>query len=171
MHSFQDICSELGVPLNQIKTIGPTTHITFLGLEIDTLEFLLIKFKNLNFWYSIGLRRKKSGYHSQKPQLAGLIYFGKAIKGSPAFNAMSGARLPRHHIRITKSILQDMSIRLQFLNHSLWCCLLARQLIGHTRYLTTLYRQCRFRPPFLLRDKGLPSSCHLYGETPQYCGT
>lgn len=38
MQSFQNICSELGVPLNQDKTIGPTNNLTFLGLAINTLK-------------------------------------------------------------------------------------------------------------------------------------
>ena len=41
MHTFQDICSEIGVPLNQDKTIEPTTKLTFLGLEIDTVNMLV----------------------------------------------------------------------------------------------------------------------------------
>lgn len=41
MHTFQDICSEIGVPLNQDKTIEPITKLTFLGLEIDTVNMLV----------------------------------------------------------------------------------------------------------------------------------
>lgn len=33
---FLEICSDLGVPLAEEKTIGPTTLLIFLGLEIGT---------------------------------------------------------------------------------------------------------------------------------------
>lgn len=38
MHTFQDICSEIGVPLNQDETNVLTINITFLGLDIDTVN-------------------------------------------------------------------------------------------------------------------------------------
>ena len=34
-------CSELGVPLAAHTSVGPTTGITFLGIEIDTLAMEL----------------------------------------------------------------------------------------------------------------------------------
>lgn len=36
MSGFISICADLGVPLAQEKTIGPTTVLSFLGLEINT---------------------------------------------------------------------------------------------------------------------------------------
>jgi hypothetical protein len=38
MHSFQSMCVELGIPLNQDKSVIPTTCLTFLDLEIDTMS-------------------------------------------------------------------------------------------------------------------------------------
>jgi hypothetical protein len=40
MDVFKNICQELGVPLADNKTVGPTTLLTFLGLLIDTVEGL-----------------------------------------------------------------------------------------------------------------------------------
>jgi hypothetical protein len=40
METFVEVCKELGVPLAEDKTIGPTTQIRFLGMEIDT--FLMV---------------------------------------------------------------------------------------------------------------------------------
>ena len=34
---FQSLCATLGVPLADKKTVGPAQHLSFLGLEIDTL--------------------------------------------------------------------------------------------------------------------------------------
>ena len=36
MCTFRSICLELGVPLAEDKTLGPTTCLVYLGLEIDT---------------------------------------------------------------------------------------------------------------------------------------
>ena len=38
MSTFQDICRNIGVPLNNDKTVQPTTCLIFLGLEIDTVK-------------------------------------------------------------------------------------------------------------------------------------
>jgi len=35
---FQDLCHHLGVPLAEEKTVGPSQTLTFLGIELDTLE-------------------------------------------------------------------------------------------------------------------------------------
>lgn len=126
MHTFQDICSEIGVPLNQDKTIEPTTKLTFLGLEIDTVnmlvQILLVRFKSSNFCCSIGSHRKKI-LLSQLESLVGKLNFvSKAIPGSRAFNrrfynVMSGVPSPYHHIRITNPIREDMFTWLQFLDN------------------------------------------------------
>ena len=42
MSSFQLLCEQLGIPLAKEKTIGPTTQINFLGLEIYT-NLMLVK--------------------------------------------------------------------------------------------------------------------------------
>lgn len=31
------VCMEFGVPLAEEKSVGPTTHLTFLGLELDSV--------------------------------------------------------------------------------------------------------------------------------------
>jgi uncharacterized protein YyaL (SSP411 family) len=41
MSNFSSLCQELGVPLAVEKTIGPSCVITFLSLEIDTLEIVI----------------------------------------------------------------------------------------------------------------------------------
>jgi hypothetical protein len=41
LHEFQKMCNELGVPLAPEKTVGPTTSLTYLGLEIDTVNKLV----------------------------------------------------------------------------------------------------------------------------------
>ena len=38
MNTFKQICQELGVPLAEDKSLGPTYKLVFLGLEIDTIS-------------------------------------------------------------------------------------------------------------------------------------
>ena len=38
MNIFRSICSDIGVPLAEDKMLGPSCIMTFLGLEIDTIE-------------------------------------------------------------------------------------------------------------------------------------
>jgi hypothetical protein len=41
MDAFKSICHELGVPLADNKTVGPTTLLRFLGLLIDTVNMIV----------------------------------------------------------------------------------------------------------------------------------
>ena len=41
LHTTLSICGELGVPIAEEKTEGPTTILTFLGIEIDTVNLQL----------------------------------------------------------------------------------------------------------------------------------
>ena len=35
MQKFNEICSKLGAPVAEEKTVGPVTCLTFLGIEVD----------------------------------------------------------------------------------------------------------------------------------------
>ena len=37
MQGFKNLCNAIGVPIAQEKTVGPSTKVIFLGLEIDTI--------------------------------------------------------------------------------------------------------------------------------------
>ena len=41
MQTMQAICREAGLPLEPEKTVGPTTTLTFLGIEIDSVSLQL----------------------------------------------------------------------------------------------------------------------------------
>ena len=41
LNVLREVCGELGVPLASHKCEGPTTRLTFLGIEIDTTRGLL----------------------------------------------------------------------------------------------------------------------------------
>lgn len=125
MQKFEELCLEIGVPLNAEKTVLPTTNLVFLGLEIDTVKMQVSIPQEkvyqlstlLKFW--VGKRKIKL---SELQSLVGkLNFFSKAIPGSRAFNrrfynAMIGTSKPNHHIRISGSMRQDIKTWIEFLD-------------------------------------------------------
>ena len=70
-----DTCSQLGVPVAAEKTVGPTTVVTFLGVEVDTVEMeLWLPFKKLEKLKElVALWRVRKGCRKRNlPSLAGI---------------------------------------------------------------------------------------------------
>lgn len=124
MHTFQSMCVEMGIPLNQDKSVQPTTCLIFLGLEIDTIKMQIRiprekvdELMNLLlFWVS----KNKIKLSTLQSLVGKLNFFGKAIPGSRAFNrrfynATIGPTKPSHHIRINHSMREDMNTWISFL--------------------------------------------------------
>lgn len=82
MQNFEELCSEIGVPLNAEKTVSATTNLVFLGLEIDTVKMQIsIPHENvhqlstlLKFW--IGRKKIKL---SELQSLVGKLIFSARI--------------------------------------------------------------------------------------------
>ncbi len=124
MHCFSDICEELGVPIAEDKSKGPTTVLTFLGLTISTdemlikipqdkLVLLLESLENLARRNSVTLRELESLNGS-------LNFFGKAIRGSRAFNRRfydltMRANKPYHFIKLNSEVKADINMWIKFL--------------------------------------------------------
>jgi len=109
MH-FNAICSELGVPINERKSEGPTTVMTFLGLVIDSDRMLIC----IPTPKTIELRALLTKYLDvKKNSLLKLCFFGRAIRTSRAFtrrfyDAMAGVKRSFYKIRITDNMREDM---------------------------------------------------------------
>ena len=119
MHCFKDLTSEIGVPLAEDKTAGPTTKLTYLGFEIDTLDMVIRipqhKVDSLIQLVSDFLSRKKVTLKELQSLVGMLNFFSRAIRCSRALNRrfydfMSGALKPHHHIRLTSDIKRDLRI-------------------------------------------------------------
>lgn len=124
MGTFQELCREMGVPLNNDKTVQPTTCLIFLGLEIDTVAMQIRipqnKVKELVQLLSYWVSKKKILLSALQAIVGKLNFFGKAIPGSRAFNrrfynAMINLDKPYYHIRINRSMKEDMRTWLSFL--------------------------------------------------------
>ncbi|XP_062578413.1 uncharacterized protein LOC134240321 isoform X1 [Saccostrea cucullata] len=124
MENFKSVTTDIGVPLAEDKTAGPTTNITYLGLEIDTIEMVIRipqpKVVMLTDMIKDMLGKKKVTLRDLQSLVGMLNFFGKAIRSSRAFNrrfydAMSGASKPHHYIRISIGMRSDLEMWLKFL--------------------------------------------------------
>jgi hypothetical protein len=63
MTTFIEVCSQLGVPIADDKTDGPSTRITYLGLLIDTEKMSIQipdeKVQGLLYFLNEASKRKK----------------------------------------------------------------------------------------------------------------
>ena len=122
--SFVDMCTEIGVPLAHDKTLGPSSNLTFLGLEINTVDMQvkipsekLIKLKT----QLVSLLDKEKTTLKELQSLTGLLSFCcRAIPSARAFNrrffdAMSGLSRPNHHVRVNLEMKSDIRMWLSFL--------------------------------------------------------
>lgn len=126
MTIFQQLCSELGVPLAGEKTQGPVTCLVFLGLEIDTVlrnvKIPREKIQELKGLLSILINKTKVKLKELESLVGKLNFFSKAIRGSRAFNrrfydSMMGLSRPNSHIRLTRALKEDMLLWLHFLDN------------------------------------------------------
>ena len=125
-----DCFESLGVPIAIDKVEGPATNIKFLGLEIDTLEMLvkipsdkLIDLKKVINDF-IGKKQKKVTLRQLQSLIGKLNFACRAIVPGRAFcrrliDATMGIKHPLHRIRVTKGMVDDLSVWQEFLeNHN-----------------------------------------------------
>lgn len=126
MHCFDSVCNNLGVPIAHEKSEGPAQILTFLGLEIDTLQMFVripeAKLLDLRCQL-VQLLKKKRVQLKELQSLTGLMNFcSRVISSSRAFirrfyDAMIGISNPKHHIRLSASLKDDMDVWVSFLDH------------------------------------------------------
>jgi hypothetical protein len=121
---FKSICQEIGVPIALEKTTSPNTTITFLGIELDSMNMVMRlpqdKLDLLRHRIQFFLLSKKSTLKSFQ-SLIGLLNFAcKTVAPGRAFcrrliDATIGIKKPHYMIRINSSIKQDLAVWEQFL--------------------------------------------------------
>ena len=126
MEAFSKVCSRLGVPIAEEKTVGPCTNIEFLGLTIDTLE-LMIKIpddkveKLLNLLNTIIVKKKIT--RKELESLTGMLAFcTRALPSGRAFSrrlyaSLSKVKKPHYLIRVTTGMRDDLEIWKSFLKN------------------------------------------------------
>ncbi|XP_054843036.1 uncharacterized protein LOC129334764 isoform X1 [Eublepharis macularius] len=123
LDTFLRLAEELGVPLAHEKTEGPSTVLTFLGIELDTVQqsmrLPLNKVDDLRArLQEFKVKRKASLIELQ--QLVGHLNFAcKAIAPGRAFlrrlcDAMAPLRAPHHRLRVTSGMRDDLDVWSEF---------------------------------------------------------
>ena len=124
MHAFFQVCKDLGVPIAEEKTCGPTTSLIFLGLVIDThdltVKIPIEKVRQLQALLLNCLRKKKVTLKEIQALVGALNFFSRAVPSARAFNrrfydATCGVKQPHHFIRINAGIREDLEMWLTFL--------------------------------------------------------
>ena len=124
LYTFLALCKELGVPIANEKTMGPSEIMVFLGVELDSvkmeLRLPLDKISRCREQLNqLRVRRKVTLREMQS--LIGLLNFAcVAIPGRAFLRRLItltiGVRRPHHYISLNKEARADMLCWLQFLD-------------------------------------------------------
>ena len=121
---FLSLCSYLGIPIAPEKTCGPSTIMSFAGIELDSI-FLEARLPRDKIEKCISLisdfiHRKKVTL-KEVQSLNGLLNFAcSVIRPGRAFlrrliDLTVGVRLPNHCIRLNREVKEDLTTWLFFL--------------------------------------------------------
>ena len=123
LQCFFDCTAKLGVPIALDKTEGPKTSIVYLGLEIDSVE-MVVRMPMPKVQEIISkirfVRAQKKITLQRMQQLIGVLNFATrvVVPGRPflrrLINSTCGLTKPFHHLRVTKSVKQDLDMWLMF---------------------------------------------------------
>ena len=123
---FQDLARQLGLPLAEEKTEGPSTSLTFLGIELDTIRQASRlpddKLADLKCRILKILQKKKVTLRELQ-QIVGHLNFACRViaPGRPFIRrlcfAMQGLHKPWHKARVTQGMREDLLVWSKFLEN------------------------------------------------------
>ena len=127
MLDFSDICKELGVPIAQEKTEGPSTSLVYLGYLLDTIKSQIKipgeKILRLLELIDNALSHKKLTLKELQSLTGSLQFCAKAMSSARAFifirrmyASMLNVKKPHHRIRLTRGIKEELRMWQTFLN-------------------------------------------------------
>ena len=122
---FLMLCHYLGIPMAPEKTFGPSSTISFAGIELDSVKMearlppdKLAKGKDL----ILGFLRHRKVTLREIQSLTGLLNFACSVvvPGRPflrrLIDLMLGIRSPHFLIRLTREVKEDLKVWQQFLS-------------------------------------------------------
>jgi len=124
MHKFEQVCTSLWVPIANEKTKGPSTVITFLGVEFDTINMELRlpseKLQKLQLQLDHILHKDKITLLQLQSLLGSLNFACRVVRPGRAFlrrlyDASTSVKRQHHKIRINKSMKDDLKMWKKFL--------------------------------------------------------
>jgi len=120
---FLELCHFLGVPMAPEKTFGPSTTLTFAGVELDTIlcesrlpQDKLTKCMSL---ISVFMKRKKANLKELQSLIGSLNFACSVVVPGRAFlrrliDLCIGLKHPSHFVRISKEVKADLLVWQQF---------------------------------------------------------
>jgi len=124
LQRFQKMCTLLGVPLAPEKTVGPSTCLPFVGIELDTIQSEARlppdKIEKCQEQISSMLNSSKATLRSFQ-SVIGLLNFAcqVVLPGRPFLRRLidrtMGIRHPHFQVRVTKDCKKDLRTWLKFL--------------------------------------------------------
>lgn len=126
MSIFHEKMALLGVPISEDKTVGPTTSLCFLGLDIDSVEMVVripaSKIEEIVQKINNILSQKKCTLKQMQSLIGSLNFACRAVVPGRPFcrrliNAICGLTKPHHHLRITAGMKEDLKLWLEFFTH------------------------------------------------------
>ena len=124
VHQFQQLCSEVGVPLAAEKSVGPTSQITYLGLQIDAVNQTISvpkgKLESVIDKVTKGLSSNKLTLRELQSLIGSLSFICKAVAPGRAFlrrliDLTCGIKKHWHLIRVSFGAKEDLRMWLVFL--------------------------------------------------------
>ena len=125
LNAFITMCQRIGVPLAPEKTLGPSTYLPFLGIDLDTVNMVaclpedkILKATDLLHQF---LQKDKATLREIQC-LNGVLNFAcTVIVPGRAFlrrliDLTVGVSKPHHHIRLTREVKLDLQLWLDFLS-------------------------------------------------------
>ena len=124
LNSFKLLAEELGIPLAEKKTVGPTTNLIFLGIQLDSANKIAsLPLEKINT-YSQDLAtiqsHKKVTLRELRSCIGKLQFATSVIRPGRPFlrrliNRTIGIKKPHHFIRLRSEELRDIEIWQDFL--------------------------------------------------------
>ena len=124
LQTFHKICNDIGVPINQNKTEGPSSKITFLGIQLDSIanQATLPMDKVMRYTTLMEdlLGRKTCKLQEMQKVIGSLQFTTSVVSPGRVFlrrliNSTIGIVKPYHHVHVTSSVKKDLQIWLIFL--------------------------------------------------------
>lgn len=123
---FHQVCAHLGIPIAHDKTVEPTTCLSFLGIELDTVAMQMRlpqdKLSELCNQLQATLQVKKLSLQELQSLIGSLNFVCQVVSPGRAFirrliDATVGIKKARYRIRVKPSMKLDLEMWLEFLNH------------------------------------------------------
>ena len=125
LNRFIYLCSQLGIPIAPNKTCGPSTTLTFAGIELDSIrsEARLPRDKITKCVDIItGFLQRKKVQLKELQSLLGLLNFATTVV-TPGiaflrrlYDLTQGIKRPSHFIRLRSEVKADLRVWLAFLS-------------------------------------------------------